>query len=168
MWTEWIMMPLPISPVFLTVFSMSTASLEFLWTRRRVVCAGKGLRLGGLWIRFLGRAGRGATVHVHFTFLDRMSEVRVEERLPVAKVGGGPLEDALSRQQNVAAVAEVERDGGVLLHQQHRQLGLDPRQRLVHGLDYDRRQAEGWLVEHQKLWRGEKGPADGHHLLLST
>jgi hypothetical protein len=95
-------------------------------------------------------------------------EVGLHQRLAVAELRRGSGEHLAAGQQHVARVAQVQRQRRVLLDEQHGQLRLHLRQRLVHRLDDDRRQAERRLVEHDELRRREQRPADDDHLLLAA
>jgi hypothetical protein len=71
--------------------------------------------------------------------------------------------------EHVGPVGDVQRHGGILLHQQHRRAGFanvgDDVKDLLHQL---RRQPQRGLVEQQQAWPRHQGPRDRQHHLLAA
>jgi hypothetical protein len=69
---------------------------------------------------------------------------------------------------HITALAHLQRELGVLLHQQHRHaFGGDFPDGFEDPLHHERRQPHAGLVQEQQFWRAHQRAADGEHLLLA-
>src|ERR1019366_2458067 len=85
------------------------------------------------------------------------------------QLGGRPRQGDRARLEDVGASGRVKGDQGVLLDQQDgRALAVDLPDHVEDGVDEDRGQTQGRLVEQQDPRPAHQRPADGHHLLLAT
>src|SRR3989442_6706960 len=98
-----------------------------------------------------------------------VAQVRSPHGVVALDVGGRAREHYSSGLDEVGAVGEIERHGGVLLDEQHADAlalvdGAQDAEQLAH---QQRREPEGRLVEQHQLWRQHQRPRYGKHLLLA-
>ena len=98
------------------------------------------------------------------------AQVGVQDLRVPRQLGGRAGVDDPPHLHDVAAVGQLERGAGVLLHQQDGHAGrlVDLADGLEDGAHQQRRQPQRGLVEQEQARPGHEGPADGQHLLLAA
>src|SRR3954453_1103842 len=98
-----------------------------------------------------------------------LAEIRLADALVVCEARGGVRQCDAPGLEHVAAVGDLERRAGVLLHQQDRRPVLvDLLDDLEDLVDQDRREAHRRLVEQEQPGARHQRTADRTHLLLSA